>query len=61
MVGWSVSCFEVVDGYMPGQPWTSTDLDSVLAAQAVLADALTTPTAQLYAAANERSFAEHSD
>lgn len=61
MVGWSVSCFEAIDGYMPGQPWTRGDLDSVLAAHAVLADALATPTARLRAAADERSFAEYSD
>lgn len=61
VAGWVVSCLEVIDGYMPGQPWTSSDLEAVLAAQAVLADALTVPTARLRAAANERSFAEHAD
>lgn len=61
MAGWSVLCLSVVDGRMPGQPWTAADLDVVLDAQAVIADALADPSAALRAAANERSFAEHSD
>ncbi|GAA1129710.1 phosphotransferase [Arthrobacter flavus] len=26
---WQLLCFEAIDGYMPGQPWTATDLGAV--------------------------------
>lgn len=59
--GWSLLCLEMIDGHMPGQPWTSTDLHAVLSAHAVIADALAAPSPQLRAAVNEVSFAEQSD
>ena len=37
--GWSVLVVEVVDGRMPGQPWTHADVDAVHEACLALADA----------------------
>lgn len=39
---WQLMCFEAIDGYMPGAPWTETDLeaahDSLVRVQAGLAE-----------------------
>lgn len=36
--GWAVLCLSVIDGHLPGQPWTAADMDAALAAQAMIAD-----------------------
>jgi aminoglycoside phosphotransferase (APT) family kinase protein len=59
--GWAVLGLDVVDGHMPGHPWTASDLvaalDSWAAINAVLAD----PPERLRAVASTESFAEYLD
>ncbi|MBX6750056.1 MAG: phosphotransferase [Micromonosporaceae bacterium] len=58
VAGYALACFDVIDGRMPGQPWTQVDLALALDACAVLADALATPSAELVEASNDCSFSE---
>lgn len=57
--GWAILCLEALQGHMPGQPWTDTDLCAVLAAYAETAEALAFPSPMLRQAVNQRSFADH--
>ena len=59
VAGYAVACFDVIDGRMPGQPWTRADLALALDAIAVLADALGKPSAELVAVSDEGSFSAH--
>lgn len=55
---WQILCFEAVDGYMPGNPWTEQDLNVVHSALIAVQDGLAAlprqltgePTAQLFGA-----------